>query len=112
MDLIFLILGIVVASTYFTGIPCRVLLARHRQTGWSVAFGAPIIVGLLTVLLIFQGTLVSPREWLTPSYFLGTTPIGVYVLWTFVIAAGIGFVPAAFVVWFYRRRCRRDRTMA
>jgi protein-S-isoprenylcysteine O-methyltransferase Ste14 len=78
--------------------------ARRRRIAWHLAVVPPLVVAFLTVLLIFQGTVFDPREWLTPSYFMGTTPIGIYMLFTFAISAGIGLIPALFIIWFYRRR--------
>jgi hypothetical protein len=107
MEFLITILLIFSASAYVTSIPCRVLLARHRRAGWYLGFVGAVAVGILTVLVIYQGDVFHPDRWER-----GKAPLEILMLMAFGFSSAIGLVPAFLVVGHYRRRFRDEKPVA
>ena len=107
MQLLLFMVLIAAAAAYVTIIPCHVLHRRHRRASWFLAVASAVAVGVLTVLVIYQGDVFHPERW-----DRGKMPLGIQMLLAFGFSSVAGLIPALLVVGHYRRRVRDEEHVA
>ncbi len=93
-------------ASYYTSIGCRLAHRRHRRVGWYIALVGAALAAASSICFILLGT--SLQSGLVP-YF------GIFLQWMLTISLGgslLALVPAAAVVWHYRRRFRTPDRVA
>ena len=103
MQLLLAIVLIAAAAAYVTSIPCRLLLARRRCASWFVALAGALTVGILTVLVVYQGDVFHPARW-----DRGKAPLEMLMALAFVSSSVVGLIPALLVVGHFRKRVKNE----
>jgi len=94
---------IVVAATYVTSIPCRLLYARNRRASWFLALAVAVAVGVLTVLVTYLGDVFTHPVG-NPAFPSGL--FDPFLRLVFIFSSIIGLIPSLVVLGYYRRRLR------
>ncbi len=97
-QLILPFLLVALLASYYTSVGCRAAHRRHRRVGWHIALVGAALAAASCMCFIWLGFLLQPGETPYPDIF-----------WHWMLTISIGgsllaLVPAAAVVWHYRRR--------
>lgn len=97
METLIVIVVLECAAVALTSVGCWFASWRRNRPGWYIGIVGPAGVGL-AVLLSDANMLFHPSEW-----SMHKRSLEAYV-WQFAITAGVGVVPALFVVWHFRKK--------
>jgi hypothetical protein len=91
------------AGGYLTSVFCRLIPTRRRKIPWFLGFVAPLVIGCLTVLLLFGRIAFDPSDWQASDSGFGPSN-GACMLLIFGYSAALSLLPAPFVLWYYQRK--------
>jgi hypothetical protein len=103
MELLIAIILISAAAAYLTSIPCRLLYRLRRRASWFLGFVGAAVVGILTVLLLYQGDVIHPDRW-----DRGKVELELMMLMVFGFSSAVALIPALIVVGHYRRKLKGE----
>ncbi len=101
-QLILPFLLVALLASYYTSIGCRFAHRRHRRAGWHIALVGAATAAVSSICFILLGFLLQRGETPYP---------GIFWQWMLTISVGgslLALVPAAAVIWHYRRRFGTD----